>query len=210
MHYKKKRGFTLIELLISIVIFSLMIGIATYSFSLYVDIIRKSFDPYPENAYRFSELQDSIRSMFYYVGEKKDIVGDKKFFLYFFGKPNSMVFVSAQSAFKDNNLTVSKIFIEEHTLVLEECNIYSCYNDYKNPNFVKGHTKKIIIGEHVKDINIFYFVDGKQERFLKDKIPNLIRMEIEFDNKKKYTWYFKVMSDFLNKKAITGSLYAHF
>lgn len=190
----KKKGFTLIELLIAITIFSVLIALATYSFRLDVGLIKRIFMPYPEDAVKFSTLNDIIKSMFFYVGVKKNIYGKKKFFIYFYGIKNNMRFISMT---KDG----PKLFMlskKNRSLQLKEARIYSRDNDYKNPFFPPKDTKVKTIFNDVDNVNFSYYINNKRYSDLKEKVPTLVKISITRGNTKS-TYSFKIESTF-NKK----------
>ena len=204
---KNSRGFTLVELLVAAAIFSFVIGLAAYSFRFYTNIVKKVVMPYPEEAVNFSKLQDTLRSIFYFVGEKKDLFGKRQFFLYFYGKPNEIKFISAKPIFGDS-ISVCRLYQKDGKLRLDESPVYSKYDNYKLPE-IAADKKDTVLMNNVSKIEITYFTDKMETTFLKEKIPQLIKIDIT-QNNKKLTFYFKIESDFSSKKAYTGFIYEPF
>ena len=203
----RKKGFTLVEMLIAVVIFSFMVGLAAYSFRFYIGLVNKIVMPYPKDAVIFSKLRSAIDSMFYYVAEKKDIVGKQKFYYYFYGNNKEMRFITTKPILSDE-LYVCEIHEKNGDLVWEESPVYCKNNDYKNPDLVDP--KSIVLFSDISDFEIGYFVNG-QKIFgdIKEEMPDLI--EVSFVKKKtgkKFNLYFKIKSTFNNKKALTEYIYA--
>ena len=203
----KENGFTLIEVLVSIVIFSFLIGLAAYSFRFYIGIIGKIQDSYPERARNLSLLGETIRSMFWFVGEKKALLDKDRFFVYFYGKPDSMLFITGKPIDISNNLAVCKLFIDNNNLILQESPVYFKYNNYKNPCIVNDFKKDLIILKNVDRIELAYFSKGKEIRNLEGNIPSLVKMSLIFKDKKEMVVYFKIKSNFYNKKALSRIMY---
>jgi|GEM_PF-4110180 len=207
MNIKRNGGFTLVELLVAAAIFSFVIGLAAYSFRFYTDIVKKVVMPYPEKAVNFSKLQDALKSMFYFVGENMNLFGKKQFFLYFYGKPDEIKFISAEPVF-GKSISVCRLYKKNGKLILAESPVYSKYNNYKLPK-ITAEKKDTVLMNNVSDIRITYFTDKAKTSFLKEKIPRLIKIDIT-QNNKKLTFYFKIESDFNSKKALTGFIYEPF
>ncbi len=198
-----KRGFTLIELLISITIFSILIALAAYSFRFNIGIIRKIVMPYPKQAMDFSCLNDTLKSIFYFVGEKKNIIGDKKFFDYFYGEKNRIRFITMGK----NGPMLCKLYLDNGTLKLDRVDVYTRYNDYKDPYFVKSKTKSTFLMGGVEDLDISYLVDGAMVHFVKEKVPRMIKIGLTQEGKH-WTFYFKVESNFKKKKDYAEYFYS--
>jgi len=202
------KGFTLIEILISIIIFSIIIALASYSFSLYANDIKKMINPYPSEAVNVSRLDDALRSVFYFTASKENIYGEKHFFVYFYGNNNSMQFITAEPI-NIKSIAVCKLFLDNGTLKLEESPVYCKFNDYKNPFVTEKCIKDINILNNIEQLDIMYYKNGNKLTSLKEEIPEFIEMKLTNKNDKKFTLLFKVMSNFESKKGITQFMYYH-
>ena len=198
-----KRGFTLIELLISITIFSILIALAAYSFRFNIGIIRKVVMPYPKQAMNFSYLNDALKSIFYFVGEKRNMIGNKKFFIYFYGEKNMVKFITTGK----NGPMLCKLYLDNDTLKLDRVDVYAKYNDYKNPYFPKNKTKSVALMKDVENLDISYLENGTLVHRVKKEIPDMIKISL-VQNGKQWTFYFKVKSNFRKKKDYAEYFYA--
>ena len=204
-----KRGFTLIEMLISIVIFSFIVALATYSFRFYTDIVKKIVMPYPQQVVKFSKLEDAVRSIFYFTGERKNTEGKLKFFTYFYGNKDEMKFITAEPLNPNYGIAVCKLYLDNNTLVLEESPVYSKYNDYKRPSLTPEDEKKLILMSDVSSLEFTYFTGEKKTDSLKEDVPNLIEMKVK-QKDKSLSLYFKVKSEFRKKRDLMRFFYAPF
>ena len=204
-----RKGFTLIEMLVSIIIFSFIIALAAYSFRFYADITKKIIMPYPQQAVNFSNLGDAVRSMFYFVSEDSDELGKKSFYIYFYGDAESMSFITAKPIRISGNIAVCKLYLDNGTLMLDESPVYSKYNNYKEPSLIAEDEKKIALMKNVSDLQLTYFENQKKTQALKEKIPQLVEIQLK-QNGKQMTFYFKIKSDFVKKINWTELLYAPF
>lgn len=204
-----RRGFTLIEMLVSIIIFSFIIALAAYSFRFYADLTKKIIMPYPQKAVDFSNLENTIRSMFYFVSQKEDEFGKESFYLYFYGNAESMSFITAKPIKINDNIAVCKLYLDNGTLMLDESPVYSKYNNYKQPFLTVENEKKIAIMNNVSDLQLTYFKNKKETQTLKEQIPQLIEIQLK-QNGQQMTFYFKVKSNFVKKINWTELFYAPF
>lgn len=195
MRKQKSKGFTLIELLISLVIFSLLVGIFARSFSFFTSFIKKLISPYPEEAVNIGQLRLAINSIFYYTCKK-----NKKTFYYFFGTPQEIRFITTKPIL-EKELAVCRIYREAGKLLWEEAPVYSIQSDYNIPTLGQEKKRKILLGG-ISDFSIeYYFPDGKSSYFVKEKIPALVKMLVLRDGKKR-EFFFKINSDFKDKKDV--------
>ncbi len=204
-----KKGFTLIEMLVSMVIFSFIIALAAYSFRFYAYITKKIVMPYPDEAVRFSRLEDVVKSMFYFVCETNNGIGKKQFYIYFHGDSKSMDFITAKPVNIVDNIAVCRLYLDNNTLILKESPVYSKYNNYKEPSLIKEVEKTFTIMNNVSDFKLTYFKDNKKTHYLDKKIPQLVEIQIKWKNKQ-MTFYFKIMSNFEKKKYFMDLFYAPF
>ncbi len=202
-----KKGFTLIETLIAVLLFSIIIGLATYSFSFYTNLIKKIVKPYPEEAVNFSKLRSAIDSLFYYVTEKKDPFGTVNFSDFFSGKKTQIQFISAHPI-ENTTLSICKIFYDNKTIFYEESPIYEKNNDYNNPQ-ITPNSKKIAILKNIDDFSIKYFIGSSLYNTLKGRYPTLIEVSFKKEGKA-YEYFFKIKSNFYKKKTLTHYLYEPF
>ena len=192
-----EKGFTLIEILIAVIIFSFVIWLASYSFSFYTSLIKKITQPYPETAINFSKLREAVDDAFFYVGQKRDLLGKVKDFIYFYGSKNEMKFITTKPFFY-NEPCVCKLYFDNDSIKWEESPVYSKYDNYKSPELTQNNLKKITLWKNVSGFKLEYIVDKEKVSSIKEKIPSLV--QISFNKKGKLlVFYFNVRSDFKEK-----------
>ena len=201
-----KNGFTLIELIIATVIFSFLIALAAYSFGYYAGFVKRLLVPYPQKAINFSLLNDVLKSTFYFASEKKNIFGENKFFTYFYGTRNTIVFISAKPL-GSYNLALCKLYLDNGTVFLKETPIYCKYVNYKNPSFTGKCEKVFPIFKNIKNLSISYYLGRESLDSIKNKIPELLKLTLTNFSDNKTTLYIKIMSNFNKKKNLTWFLY---
>lgn len=194
---KREKGFTLIEILISIIIFSFVIWLATYSFSFYSSLVKKISEPYPENAVNFSKLRDAIGGTFFYVAEKRGYLGKIYYHIYFYGSKNEVKFITTKPFFY-NEPCICRLYFDNDSIKWEESPVYSKYDNYKNPELTEQNLKKVTLWKDISDFRLKYIVDNEEVDSVKEIIPSLI--EIFFRTKGRLLVFdFKIKSDFRQK-----------
>ncbi|NOZ91563.1 MAG: type II secretion system protein [Epsilonproteobacteria bacterium] len=188
-----KRGFTLIELLVTIVLFSLLLVTALYSFRFISLNIRNINNTNPQKAVNFSLLRSSINSIYYYVEvDKNELDINKKIFYFFEGKKDECYYITNSPLFS-KRLSIVHLVFKDSTLWYEEGEIFRKGVDYLNLKSVPRDNKFSIL----KDIQKFsfeYVSKQNTKNKLINKIPNLI--SIIFTKKsKKYQYYFVIKSN---------------
>ncbi len=200
-----KNGFTLIEILISLVIFSFMIGLASYSFRFYVNILSKTETVYPLMSINYSKLRDALASLMCYIGEKSGI-GDKIYFYnYFYGYTNKLIFISNEPII-NTQPSLCELYYDNGSLMWKESPIFLRKNNYKNPFFMKKSKKEVLI-KNIKKLKIYYFFNNKKFKTLIEKFPECILISFINKNNKRIDWYFKIESFCKNRRKFIEYLY---
>ena len=189
---KNRYAFTLIELLVTIVLFSLLLVVALYSFR-YVSLnIRNINNTNPQTAMTFNLLKDVFSSVYPYIDtDTSKRVGRERYYHYFEGKEKSCRFVSSSSLFYDE-LIVVHLFLEDEKLYYAEGNIFSKEIDYKNLDAIKLK-QKIKVLDNVEMISFSYKLNDKSYKHISRVIPEGIRINFE-KRSKKYSYIFSVKS----------------
>ncbi len=187
-----KQAFTLIELLVTIVLFSLLLVVALYSFR-YVSLnIRKINNTNPQMAMKFNFLKDVFSSAYPYIDtDVTKKVGKERYYNYFKGKKESCRFVSSASLFY-NEIIIVNLFVENKKLYYSEGKIFAKDIDYKKLDDIKM-TKKIKVLDNIEMLSFSYKLNDKIYQHISKKIPDRVR--IDFKQKSKtYSYIFSVKS----------------
>jgi len=176
-------GFTLVELLISLVIFSLLSLSATISLSLIGDIVRRTDLNYAEQTRVFSVLQDSLKSTFSYVGQKKDYMSNRlDFYNYFYGSPHEITFVSTRGQIYDG-LVMAHVYQRESSLYMEETRLYDLNYAYLSPDLNERAVKPLLLANDVKKFDVRYFTAQKWRNKSTEQFPELIEIVLETERR---------------------------
>lgn len=200
----KNNGFTLIELLIAVVIFSMVIGMATYSFRLYLRLADKTHHPFNRQTIALSKMRDSIKSTFFYVTkDHKQVRHDLKFSLFFNGTPESVEYISSAPA-KGETLSLTKIHQHDGNLIIDETPLYTTENNFEAPFFSKTISRTTVV-EQIKDLNFSYISNMKRLKEIEKMVPSAVHISyIKDENMVEH--FIKIESDYVMKKNMTEFL----
>ena len=189
---KNRLAFTLIELLVTIVLFSLLLATALYSFKFISINIKNINNTNPQRAMNFNFLRDVFSSTYYYIDtDEKANKGNVRFYHYFKGRKESCRFISNASVFYDE-LVIVQLTLVDGVLLYEEGKIFSKKIDYKKIDKIKL-TQKIKILKNIDKLNFSYISNGKRSLEISKNIPD--SLEINFEkNGKKYRYLFSIKS----------------
>ncbi len=209
MDYKK--GFTLLEILVAITIFSIAIALVSYSFRHSINIVKYLNFSYAEDLQKLSKLRDSIVSTFFFLTQDDSKINEKsKIFKFFFkGNESSVEYITCKPLLvKDREIVLSRIRKEGDTLIIEEYPVYDKEINYKKPSFDGIKPKKEVVLKNVEKIKFSYLKDQHEFDYLNGTIPDAIKLVIKkLDQKKSYTFIFKIKTNTFIKKEIGESLY---
>lgn len=179
---RNSSGFTLVELLISLVVFLLLSLLTTTSLGLIGDIARRVDLNYANQTRNLSLLQDSLKSTFYYVGQKKSyITNQQEFFDYFYGSPHEIVFVSACGVAR-GGLVLSRVYLSGSSLFLDETSLYDPSYAYLSPDFKERVNKPLLLLNGVKELNVQYFVHGNWQNKIVEEVPDSVKFVLTYDD----------------------------
>ncbi len=155
----KSRGFTLLELLISVAILSLVIGLSTYSFSLFSQhwISRERDQLQSQGDYQLVQLLDrAMTSCIPWIVRS----GDDNIGFYFLGRDEGMTFVTSRPIVEADAPAVIRIFRESdgpgrYKLVYEEASIASITLGDANQTLPFRH--RLVIARNLSKLNFRFY-----------------------------------------------------
>jgi len=194
----KRSGFTLIELLVTIVLFSLLLVTALYSFRFISINIKNINNTNPQRAMNFDILRKAFNSIYYYINDDPTKVNiDEKLFYYFKGEETLCRFITKSSVFFNRSIVLAQIRYKENKLWYEESIIFDKNIDYRNLDNIEMK-KNFLLIKDIEDFHILYNFNGQNSSQLKNKIPQLV--SIKFKNKKKeYNYFFYIKSNSIKR-----------
>jgi len=203
-----KKAFTIVEMLVAVVLLTLLIGVALFSFRMQLITIHKTKLSSINRAISYTQLRSVIASMKYYAVQEYDIVQrviPYSWHYFFDADAKKMKFITINPLFNDTDALV-QLTCKDDKLIYEEEPLYGNM-DFLQPDF--SEKKKVFI--LMKDLQKCSFSyktrDAKQLNSLKKDLPHLVEINLQ-QNNKKYTFYTKVQTDANTTKfSIEASLY---
>ena len=190
-----KKAFTLVEMLVAIILITLLIGVAIFSFRMQLLTIVKVKTDSIESVLKYNQIKSALESIKYYVVQEYDMLHRpiEKFDYFFHGDEQSMLFITNNPIYFDHISLVELSCVKNKLLYKEEL-LYGKM-DYLQPNFTKNGYKTFTLFNKLEECE-FYYVDdkGKLVRKLTAKIPAEIYLKLQ-KNKQDISIYSKVQED---------------
>ncbi len=195
-----KNAFSLVEMLVAIVLISLLIGVAMFSFRLQLITVKKTKEVGINAVLHFNQLRASISSMKYYVVDDYDTLGFamKSLHFYFEGTAKEMNYITTNPLFS-NDVAVVKLTCKEDKLVYKEEPLYAKV-DFLQPQVLQESREEVLF----KDLslcNFNYIYNKQKKRELYNDLPSVVIINVSTKEKKK-NFYINIKSDYNISKGI--------
>jgi prepilin-type N-terminal cleavage/methylation domain-containing protein len=192
-----KKGFTLIELLVTIVLFSLLLATALYSFRFISINIRNINNTNPQKAINYDLLRSVFSSVYYYIDSDRDEIDmDKRFYFYFYGERNKCRFITNSSLFY-NEIVIGELEYKDEQLWYSESKIFDKEIDYRYLDLIKMN-KKYLILKNVTTFEFKYTFNAIESKSLEKEIPKIVTINFK-KSSKEYVHIFMIKSNNINK-----------
>ncbi len=187
------KAFTLIELLVTIVLFSLLLIVALYSFRFASLDIKNVNNTNPKKAIYYHKLRDAISSIYPYIDV--DPKEENKYISvhYFFKGEKKECFFITSSGFFFKELAIGHLYYKDKALWYEEGIIFDKGIDYKDLKNIP-FTHQIMLLDNLDKLTLSYLSLNNIVTNLRNVIPTLITIEtVKKEDKKTYS--FAIQSD---------------
>lgn len=183
-----KMAFTLIELLVTIILFSLLLVVALYSFRFASLDIKSINNTNPKEAIYYHELRNAISSIYPYVDiDDKEQNRYKSVHYFFKGSDKECFFITSRGVFF-RELVIGHLYYKYKSLWYEEGVIFDENIDYKRLYSIPMiHKVKII--ENIKEVRFSYVYTSKVVKELTNQLPSLITIDM-FKGEVHKSYYF--------------------
>lgn len=180
----RRSAFTLIELLVTIVLFTLLLATALYSFRFASLDIRNINNTNPQKAIYYDKLRDAISSLYPYVDYNPKEPNIYIAYSHFFeGTAKECYFVSSSGFFYEG-LVLSHFFYEEGALWYEEGKVFTPTTDYSNLKSIPFQ-KKVLIEDAISEFFFLYVSSQGATKELSREIPTFLQLVFEKKSKQK-------------------------
>jgi len=184
-----KKAFTLVEVLITVLLLTLLMATAMFSFRFFIKRVDSLDISLPRDAMSYEYLNHSIYGIYFYP--VKEVQNYKKIDLYFFKHTkDSFTYITTTPIYYDK-IAVAQVKYEDNKLYYYESKLYTKEQDYKNPRILNNSYKKLL-KKNIEKFEIHYSF------YEKIKIPKNIELQFTTSNK----WIFAIYSNNLKYKFI--------
>lgn len=181
-----KKAFTLVELLVTIVLFSLLLVVALYSFRFASLDIKNVNNTNPKEAIYYHKLRDAISSIYPYVDVDPKEKNRYMAVHYFFNGREKECFFITSSGFFFKELVMSHLYYKDKRLWYEEGIIFNKSINYKKLETIP-FTHRVMLLDNIDKLSLSYLSVNKIVKELKNTLPSLITIEtVKGEEKKKY------------------------
>lgn len=188
----RKKAFTLIELLVTIVLFSLLLGTALYSFRFISINMRNINNTNPQKAIHYDLLRGLFNSIYYYIDTNvEEVEIDKKFYLYFYGESKKCRFITKNPLFS-REIALVELSYKDDNLWYKESPIFDKSKDYRHLERMEME-KKIPILKDIKELKFIYQFHNHNFSEIIKEIPQLVTIKFKHKSKE-YQYHFAIKS----------------
>jgi len=190
-----KKAFTLVELLIAVVLLTLLIGTALFSYRQVLLNISKAEKSSFNEVLKVYQIRTSIESMQHYVVDDYNQLNEpmKKSHIFFRGDQNSFQYISLNPTLSTIP-SLSALECKDNKLLYKEEMLYNRI-DVNRPEFLEDSTK-IIYWEDIEDCKIKYFLHKKVLNSMKNILPTAIEIYFKDSYEKEHRFFTTIKSDY--------------
>lgn len=185
MNKKSRSAFSLIEMLVAVVLLTLLLGVAMFSFRHLLIIFHQMKSSGIDNTIAYHTLRSSMESMKHYVVEEYDRLNQptKNLYFYFLGDEHRMRFITNSANFSDSTSLV-EITCIENSLIYKEEKLYGPI-DFRRPDFSsKYHEKRVY--EDLEYCQFNYYTTAtpyRPQTQLFSEVPKFVELKMQQANK---------------------------
>ena len=203
-----KKAFTLVELLVAVLLLTLLIGTALFSYRQVLLNITKAQTSTFTEVLKVHQIRTSIESMQHYVVDEYNQFDQpmKKLHSFFGGNQHYFQYISLNPTLSTIP-SLSSFECKDNSLIYKEEPLYQRI-DVNRPAFLDD-TPFIVYWEDIQSCQFEYTLHGKVLNDLTNKIPTAIKIDFIDSNEKEHTLFSNIQSDYnITRAEIYELLYA--
>ena len=202
-----KKAFTLVEMLVAIVLITLLIGVAIFSFRMQLLTISKIKTDSIESVLKYNQIKSTLESIKQYVVRDYDMLQKPmdSFHYFFKGTTTSALFISTNPIYTESDALV-KLTCIDHKLIYKEEPLFKRIN-YLQPDFLPD-SHQFTIYKNLDKCSFYYLITQKKlVKKISGKIPMEIYLQLKQDDAD-ISIYSKIKNDDnLTKARIINEIY---
>jgi prepilin-type N-terminal cleavage/methylation domain-containing protein len=190
-----KKAFTLVELLVAVLLLTLLIGTALFSYRFILLNIKKTQTSTFNEVLKIQQIRTSIESMQHYVVDKYNQFNQpmKKLHTFFIGEQDHCIYITLNPTFLTIP-SIARLECLDNTLKYSEEPLYGRIN-LNQPKLLNDSQSKIYF-EGIEECTFKYYLKHQELDSLKDTLPTLIHLSFYDKNKKKQDIVGSIKSDY--------------
>ena len=173
----KKGAFSLVEMLVAVLLISLLIGVAIFSFKHQLIVIQKTQKIGLNRVLTYNQIRSSIQAIKYYVVDDYDNLNKpmKNLHVYFNGNEKEVNYITENPLFSDE-IAVVKLKCLDTELIYQEEPLYGNI-DFLRPEIIED-SRETILYDNLQKCEFNYFVKEYEMTSVVDEIPTLIAVNV--------------------------------
>ena len=190
-----KKAFTLVELLIAVVLLTLLIGTALFSYRQVLLNITKAEKSSFNEVLKIHQIRTSIESMQHYVVDDYNQLNQpmKKLHIFFRGDQDSFQYISLNPTFSSIP-SLSAFECKDNKLVYKEEMLYNRI-DVNRPEFLED-SKEIIYWDDIDACKFEYFFNTEVLDKIRNRLPTAVKIYFIDSNEKEQVFFTTIKSDY--------------
>ena len=182
-------------MLVAIVLITLLIGVAIFSFRMQLLTIHKTKTEAINDVLKYNQIKSALESIKFYVVQEYDILHQpiKKLDYFFHGSVKQTLFITNNPIYSDR-VSLVQLTCKKDKLIYKEKPLYE-YMNYLQPSFSPKKFHQLDIYNKLEKCEFYYINEqGALVRQISNKIPKEIYLKIN-KNKEDISIYSKVQED---------------
>lgn len=190
-----KKAFTLVEMLVAIVLITLLIGVAIFSFRMQLLTIHKTKTEAINDVLKYNQIKSALESIKYYVVQEYDMLHRpiQKLDDFFRGSEKEALFITNNPIYSEK-VSLVQLSCKNNKLIYKEEPLYG-YMNYLQPSFTPKKFHQLDIYKELEQCEFYYLnMQGALVRHIANKIPKEIYLKLK-KNRKDISIYSKIQED---------------